>query len=230
MASPLHKPQAGHTCLPLLLLLLPIAAASSAPLGTCTAISHAGIDYLDANLTTTPGNTSHACCDACRAYNAHQDPRSRDKCTVAVWHNPLNGNGECALKSTATQPFNSRRVIAMKATGPPAPPPAATFRFASIHTSHMVLQRAPARAQVWGFCDAGETGVDVSFDNTTYKATLSGDGSRWSVMLPPTAASLTATHTLAATSGRTGKATPVLKDILFGDVWVCSGQSNMAYR
>ena len=49
-------------------------------------------------------------------------------------------------------------------------------------------------------------------------------------MLPATRASYTQ-HTIAATSAKTISThnTLTLQDVLFGDVWVCSGQSNMAY-
>lgn len=48
---------------------------------------------------------------------------------------------------------------------------------------------------------------------------------RWSVTLPPTMSNMA--HMISATSQKYGSAT--LNDVLFGDVWLCSGQSNMQF-
>ena len=48
---------------------------------------------------------------------------------------------------------------------------------------------------------------------------------RWTVVLPPTMD--TNTHMITASSQKYGSVT--LSDVLFGDVWVCSGQSNMHF-
>ena len=49
----------------------------------------------------------------------------------------------------------------------------------------------------------------------------------WKLLLPPTKGDLTTTYTITVTSDKYGSAT--INDVLFGDVWVCSGQSNMAF-
>jgi len=86
----------------------------------------------------------------------------------------------------------------------------------------MVLQ-APSSAVVWGFAPAGAR-ISVGFDGQPLHAVTSAADSVWRVKLPPTPASMTASHNITATSsGRT----ITLSDVLFGDVWVCSGQSNM---
>eukprot|EP00040_Diaphanoeca_grandis_P038616 m.256893 g.256893 ORF g.256893 m.256893 type:complete len:558 (-) comp34804_c0_seq1:142-1815(-) len=105
-----------------------------------------------------------------------------------------------------------------------APPPA--FRFASAQGDDMVLQQAPAQANVWGFCAAGAT-VSVSFNGKTMDATTSMwlNQSTWSAKLPATKGGFTA-YNITATSGST---TVTLANVVFGDVWVCSGQSNMQY-
>ena len=48
---------------------------------------------------------------------------------------------------------------------------------------------------------------------------------RWSVTLPPTMSNTA--YVISATSKKYGSAT--LNDVLFGDVWLCSGQSNMQF-
>jgi sialate O-acetylesterase len=105
---------------------------------------------------------------------------------------------------------------------PPLP-----FRWSSAYSDNMVLQQAPEAAVVWGFAPAGSK-VTVNFGGKTIDApvtTYMGE-TTFLAKLPPTPSSMTDTHNITATSGTT---TIVLGEILFGDVWVCSGQSNMQY-
>ena len=95
----------------------------------------------------------------------------------------------------------------------------------------MVLQRAPASAVVWGFAPKGTT-VTTTIGGTTITSTANSTtvGAPhccvWRATLPPTAANATAqTISFAASTGE--RAT--LTDVLFGDVYVCGGQSNMAF-
>jgi sialate O-acetylesterase len=82
----------------------------------------------------------------------------------------------------------------------------------------MVLQR-DADVKVWGWAEASEK-VTVNFNGKTYKTTTETDG-KWSVTLPGLKAGGPYTMEIKANNSIT------LKDILVGDVWVCSGQSNM---
>ena len=54
----------------------------------------------------------------------------------------------------------------------------------------------------------------------------SGGECKWRVTLPPTKANLTA-YTITATSQKHGSIK--ISDVLFGDVYICSGQSNMVF-
>lgn len=85
----------------------------------------------------------------------------------------------------------------------------------------MVLQRN-ARTNVWGWADAGEK-VTVRFKGKTYKATTGSDG-KWKVILAPMPAGGPYTMEIDASNHIT------VKDILLGDVWLCSGQSNMVHQ
>ena len=86
---------------------------------------------------------------------------------------------------------------------------------------HMVLQqKAPIR--VWGTADAGEA-VTVSFGGKSAKTTAAKEGT-WRVDLPALSADGKA-HTMTVK----GQNTIELKDILLGEVWICSGQSNMEW-
>jgi sialate O-acetylesterase len=89
----------------------------------------------------------------------------------------------------------------------------------------MVLQREPQQAVVWGFGDAGVS-VTTTFMGKQLPAAKVDATGTWRVSLPATAASkVPTTITFAGSDG--GSAS--LKDVLFGDVFLCSGQSNMQY-
>ncbi|XP_074891074.1 sialate O-acetylesterase isoform X1 [Buteo buteo] len=100
--------------------------------------------------------------------------------------------------------------------------------FASYYGDHMVLQKEPAGAVVWGY---GEPGAAVT-------VTLSRDGGlivmkkmvqvkgppgTWTTVLDP----MDQGGPYTLTAGQ-GSENVTLQDIYFGDVWLCSGQSNMA--
>jgi sialate O-acetylesterase len=85
----------------------------------------------------------------------------------------------------------------------------------------MVLQR-DAKIKIWGWASADEK-VAVRFNNKTYKTTTGKDG-KWAVQLAPTKAGGPYTMQITASNQIT------LNDILVGDVWFCSGQSNMVHQ
>uniref|UniRef100_A0A6B2L341 Sialate O-acetylesterase domain-containing protein n=1 Tax=Arcella intermedia TaxID=1963864 RepID=A0A6B2L341_9EUKA len=87
--------------------------------------------------------------------------------------------------------------------------------------SHMVLQRAPQRAHLWGWTTAGAT-VSVLFNGQTYTSTADSTG-QWSSYLPATPAGGPYTIKISSSAGQSA----LLEDVLFGDVYVCGGQSNM---
>jgi len=89
---------------------------------------------------------------------------------------------------------------------------------------HMVLQRAPHQAIVWGSTQSGVK-VTTTFNGQTFTTIADKDGI-WRQKLPATSASLKAyTIDFSASSGETAS----LKDVLFGDVYICGGQSNMKF-
>jgi sialate O-acetylesterase len=88
-------------------------------------------------------------------------------------------------------------------------------------SDHAVLQRE-APIHIWGNADPGET-VTVRFHDQTRTATADDLG-KWSLWLMPEKAG--GPYTLTAT-GSAGGAGVTLSDILVGDVWLASGQSNM---
>jgi len=94
----------------------------------------------------------------------------------------------------------------------------ATVRLPALVGDHMVLQRN-APVPVWGWAAPGEQ-VTVSFRGQRYLATPTATG-RWQVTLPALPAGGPYTMTIQ------GQNTLTVQDILVGDVWLASGQSNM---
>lgn len=92
----------------------------------------------------------------------------------------------------------------------------------NVFQSNMVLQRDKP-ASIWGWADAGEK-VSVTIGGNQQDIAAAKDRS-WKVTLPALAAS-SEPHTLTV-KGATKTLT--LENILVGDVWVLSGQSNMEF-
>src|SRR5580693_1155084 len=85
---------------------------------------------------------------------------------------------------------------------------------------HMVVQRG-LPVHVWGMAAPHEA-ISVSFRGETKSCAADDDG-RWSVYLSPGEAGGPFQMNIKATN------TIALNDILVGDVWVASGQSNMEF-
>jgi sialate O-acetylesterase len=97
----------------------------------------------------------------------------------------------------------------------------ADVTLAPLFTDHAVLQRDKP-VPIWGRAEPGER-VLVTFTDQIVGTTTASDG-RWVVYLAPLKASSTPVELIVA-----GKNTLRLTDVLVGDVWLCSGQSNMEW-
>ena len=97
----------------------------------------------------------------------------------------------------------------------------ADVRLPNVFTDNMVLQRDQA-VPVWGRADVGEE-VTVSFGGQTKKTTADAAGN-WRVDLDKLDAS-DQSRVLSVT----GKNSIAFKNVLVGEVWICSGQSNMEW-
>jgi sialate O-acetylesterase len=86
----------------------------------------------------------------------------------------------------------------------------------------MVLQRGRP-VPVWGWAAPGEA-VSVTFRGQTYPASAPDAQGRWQATLPATPAGGPYTLTVK------GQNTIELTDVLVGDVWLASGQSNMQFK
>ena len=94
----------------------------------------------------------------------------------------------------------------------------AEIRLPHLLSDHAVLQRE-APIHIWGWADPGEA-VTVTF-RQQHSATIADALGQWSVYLAPEKAGGPYTLAIAGTN------TITLSDILIGDVWFASGQSNM---
>ncbi len=97
---------------------------------------------------------------------------------------------------------------------------AADVRLPGVFGDHMVLQR-DVPAPVWGWADPAEE-VTATVAGQSKTATADGEG-KWSVKLDPLKAG--GPHEMKV-QGKTGAVQ--FRDVLVGEVWLCSGQSNMA--
>src|SRR5690554_2486246 len=85
----------------------------------------------------------------------------------------------------------------------------------SLISDRMVLQR-DVELKIWGWADEGEK-VTVRFQGKAYHTEPDTDG-KWYVMLPPQKAG--GPYIMEVNE-------IIIRDILIGDVWLASGQSNM---
>jgi sialate O-acetylesterase len=111
-------------------------------------------------------------------------------------------------------------VIVLAALVALAIPLRADVTLPALLADHMVVQRG-LPVHVWGMAAPHEA-VTVSFRSETKSATADDDG-RWSVYLSPSEAGGPFQLTIKGTN------TIAVNDILVGDVWVASGQSNMEF-
>lgn len=95
------------------------------------------------------------------------------------------------------------------------------LQMSQLYTDYMVLQR-DMPLDIHGIANAGEK-ITVSISNQKATATANNQG-KWSVVLKPMNAATDLTLTVEA-----GSAAKIYKHVAVGEVWLCSGQSNMAF-
>jgi hypothetical protein len=101
-------------------------------------------------------------------------------------------------------------------------------RFARTYGDDMVLQHGGSGASIWGYAPPGENvsvAVKSSFNGVLLGSASSeaADDGTWQAVLPPQPPGNN-THSITAVASSGDEAT--LARVIFGDVWVCSGQSN----
>ncbi|WP_367389867.1 sialate O-acetylesterase [Lewinella sp. LCG006] len=87
---------------------------------------------------------------------------------------------------------------------------------------NMVLQRQQ-KVPVWGWASPGES-IEVTFHDQIHQTEADTEG-KWMIYLRPMSASATPSSLTIS-----GENTITLKNILVGEVWLCTGQSNMQWR
>ena len=112
----------------------------------------------------------------------------------------------------AAKPLTGLPLLLMAASG------FAEVKLPQVLSDHVVLQRE-APIHIWGWADPGEQ-ITVSLLNQKQTA-ATDDLGKWSVYLAPQPAGGPYSVTVQGTN------TITLSDVLIGDVWLASGQSNM---
>lgn len=116
--------------------------------------------------------------------------------------------------------LTSRLALAAMALALSADAARAAVKLPNIFSDHMVLQQGQ-KNKVWGAADAGEA-VTVTIGSQTHETKAGADG-YWHVMLDPLA--LGRPYTLVVKGSNEIR----ISDVLIGEVWICSGQSNMQW-
>jgi len=107
-----------------------------------------------------------------------------------------------------------------------ANPLLAEVKLASPFTSHMILQR-DKKVPVWGTAEPGET-VAVEFAGQKVSATADADGN-WRIDLEPLKASAEPRALVVTGNHQSPIENLKCDDVLVGEVWLASGQSNMDF-
>jgi sialate O-acetylesterase len=135
---------------------------------------------------------------------------SRIKSRLAILALALAAAGICVAKEPATA------VEPVRAASPDK-----SVSLASIFSDHMVLQR-DMRVPIWGQAKPGAK-VEVKLDGAAKETTADADG-KWKVTLDSLPAG--GPHELSVSSGDEHLN---LTDVMVGEVWIASGQSNMEW-
>ncbi len=123
------------------------------------------------------------------------------------------------FKSSSGWPDQARVWVTLALLLLPAVTARAAVKLPAIFGDHMVLQEQ-ATLPVWGWAEPGEK-IAVAFGTQKAEGITASDG-KWRVDLPALPVGSPAGTLVVA-----GTNTVIFKDVLVGEVWLCSGQSNM---
>ena len=99
----------------------------------------------------------------------------------------------------------------------------AEIKLHQLFSDGAIFQRGQA-VPIWGWADSGQE-IEVSFAGQTKSTKADSDG-KWMIKLD----SLSASEESRQLSVKSGAESITVKDILVGEVWICSGQSNMDWK
>ena len=127
-----------------------------------------------------------------------------------------------AVSTSKKYPLMNLRlpILALSVSIALVPSVRADVKLPKILSNHMVLQSGKPAA-IWGWADPMEK-VSVEIGGKT-ASTIAGDDGKWALKIELPAS----TKPLELTV--TGKNTLKVEDVLVGEVWICSGQSNMEW-
>jgi sialate O-acetylesterase len=150
-------------------------------------------------------------------------PNSATRCadtqSIALW---AGAHAILRLYAVKVSKLHILRSLALAFVAASLP---AAVKLPALISDHMVLERGvPVR--IWGTASPGET-VRVSFQGQNVSATTAANG-KWEAWLAPLAAAGPLDLTVAG-SDAAGSGTQVVHDVLVGEVWLGSGQSNMEF-
>lgn len=111
--------------------------------------------------------------------------------------------------------------LAVTAGALSAKPSLADVKLPNIFSDHMVLQQQQEN-KIWGTDNAGQK-ISITIGEASVQTTADEKGT-WSTKLP----SMPATSTALKLTVQ-GSSTVEIQDVLVGEVWICSGQSNMQW-
>ncbi len=94
----------------------------------------------------------------------------------------------------------------------------AQVKLPQIISDGLIMQREQNN-KIWGWASPEEK-ISLYFRGHKYK-TIADDAGNWEIILPPQAAGGPYDLILS------GNNEMIIRDVLFGDVWLCTGQSNM---
>ena len=97
----------------------------------------------------------------------------------------------------------------------------------TVFSDNMVLQRGKP-VPIWGSADP-DGSVSVSFAGQT-KTTAADKSGQWLIRLDPLTSSAKGQKLSVTSTGKPGAENLAFTNVLVGDVWLCSGQSNMDYE
>ena len=115
-------------------------------------------------------------------------------------------------------------IVVLFATAGLAPAASAQVKLASLFSDHMVLQSGVS-VPIWGTAEPAEK-VTIRFNRQTRSATADASG-KWMLRLSKLKPGGPFQMTIAG--NKIGEAPVVVKDVLVGEVWLGSGQSNMDF-
>ena len=185
-----------------------------------------GHDLDQTSITTTRDQCNAACCAVAKCGGVLFEPESG-----ITWNNCTKGKPCCFLKTSVAGSSPSKKPVPggsylTQMMGRSQDDEKLHFLSATLG-SHMVLQRAPQQAVVWGFTAPNASVTTTMHSNSpesevTVFTTIADPDGTWRQSLPATPASKMAYNFTFASSNSSSERAQMV-NVLFGDVYLCGG-------